>query len=679
MSYQLSSIKETLQATVSSFGRLLLIGSAAFGIASYANFGHHKSYWNGTIERVQTVDFNMLSHMLPTKLSQALIAGDTQEIQRTLDSNYGLFGLVVTDCTSSQSDCSQNVQYMSDSKLPWRKLLSDDTLSTSAYDVLRDPPPMYPTGSYADSRDPIRNSTGLVNTGRIIGRVYYVRGVPPSFFAAYSKWISAWPASFGSDSGTNRYYSLTTGLFGIGGLSAWMFMEMGFAKRRKHIVQLSQQKERLALAQSALIEEAQDLRQQLQERLTENVQLIKEQSRNLVKLEAAQKKYQAQESGLRASLQILQERLNAQEQRREEEKQQQIDLQTAIDHQSRAAELLKREIADLKTQDLEGERSRQQTEEKMAGLRKEQETKQKLLDKNTTELNQVRLALSLTNEERDEGAKLAEILRQQIEESKLQQANASTEHQESQKLLRQIEGEKEEGQQHIKALETKLRDEKKQGDQLKAFVDGLSKSSLNLFEKKIVKELNTTTRVQSAAWSLLDQFDVSSRSRRTASMFTDCIVIGDSFIAIIEAKNYSGKIYAEGDTSNSVWLSLDHQKHSMEIASCWGNNPYKQVHTYVSGAMQLFRDNSSFLSKNIVKEIALYGVVVFPDNADLSALDTHLGAHYRITQLGDLVDVLHDLERQARQHPSRTKLSVADVENCLYGRKSLKPLRRSAA
>ena len=171
MSYQLSSIKEYIQATVSSFGRLVLVGSTAFGLASYANFGHHKSYWNGTIDRVQTVDFNMLSHMLPTKLSQSLIESDGPEIQRTLDSNYGLFGLVVTDCRTSQPDCSQDIQYVSNSELSWRHLLDGDTLRASTYDVLSDPPPIHPTGNYTDSRDPIRNPTGLANTGRIIGRV----------------------------------------------------------------------------------------------------------------------------------------------------------------------------------------------------------------------------------------------------------------------------------------------------------------------------------------------------------------------------------------------------------------------------------------------------------------------------------------------------------------------------
>ena len=148
---------------------------------------HHHSYWNGTIERVQTVDFNMLSHMLPTKLSQAIIEGDSEEIQRTLDSNYGLFGLVITDCTTAQLDCNQTAQYASNSNFPWRTQLTEEILATSTYDVLMNPPPLHPVEHYSDSRTGVRGPTGLNNYGSIIGRVYYVRGIPPTFLGSYTK------------------------------------------------------------------------------------------------------------------------------------------------------------------------------------------------------------------------------------------------------------------------------------------------------------------------------------------------------------------------------------------------------------------------------------------------------------------------------------------------------------
>ncbi len=682
MPYQLSSIKESIQATVSSFGRLVLIGSTAFGIASYANFGHHKSYWNGTIERVQTVDFNMLSHMLPTKLSQALMEGDEPEIQRTLDSNYGLFGLVVTDCQISQPDCSQNIQYVSNSKLPWRKLLDDATLSASTYDVLRDPPPMYPTGSYADSRDPIRHPTGLVNTGEIIGRVYYVRGTPPSFLAAYSKWIKTWPASFQSDSGPNRYYSLTAGLFGIGGLSAWLFMELGFAKRRRHLAQLNRQKEQLALAQAKLVEEAQGLRQQLREKLVENAELIEERSRSLAELAEAQQRYQSQEAKLRDSFQNLKGKLASQDQEYEAEKQRQAELEMAMQEQQRAVELLEKEIVDLRAQDIEGARNSQLTTEKLARLLKEQKNKQKQIKGYASELGQVWEELKVQTEAKEEKEKLVALLSEQIEESKRQQASASRQSTKLQDSLHLAEQERESDKQRIKALEAELRDEKNQGNALRATVDGITQSALNIFEGKVVSALKKDVKVQSSAWSIHTQLDLSHRHRNSASMVADCIVVGNSFIAVIEAKNYAGKIYADGDVRNSVWLCAEDGKNRIEVGSCWGNNPYKQVRTYAEGAMALVNQNISFRRKNICKDVSFYGVIIFPDDADLSALAPDLGKYYRVTKLSDLPDVLHQLERQTPQSflkKGEKRLSAAEIEDCLYGRHSAKPRLKSAA
>ena len=682
MANQFSSIKDSIKDVASAVGRFIFIGSTAFGIASYANFNHHESYWNGTIERVQTVDFNMLSHMLPSKLSQALIAEDEQEIQRTLDSNYGLFGLVVTNCRTSQADCNQTVQYVSDSKLPWRSLLNDDTLAASTYDVLRDPPPLYSTGSYADSRDPVRDPTGLTNPGRIIGRVYYVRGVPPGFLETYSRWIKAWPSSFLSDSGANRYYSLTTILFGLGGLSAWIFMELGFSKRRRQLFQSQQQQRQLELAQTELIEEAEDLRQQLQERVIENSRLIDERSQSIAELKIARKRYQSQEVALRASSQKLQDELTKQEQAYVEDEQRQTDLQTAIQQQQRAAELLKKEIINLKAK--EGARNSQSAIAKVANLEKEQAAKQKVLDEYTVELKQVWQELNLQTEEKEEKAKLVEILNQQIEESERQQASASIQQQENRRLLQQAEQEKERGKQRIRALEEKLKDEKEQGNQLRTLINDINPDSLNIFERKIVNTLKNTTKVQSAAWSIHTQLDVSSKGRSTASMLTDCIVIGNSFIAVIEAKNYSGKIYTEGDTRNSAWLNLSRQKRSIEIASCWGNNPYKQVSTYVQSAMSLFRDNrdQGRTQRNISKDVSFYGIVVFPDNADFSSLDTDLGNLYRVTHLKNLVDVLHELERQTQKfHVEKgiKGLSSVDIKNCLYGNRPPEAPRRSVA
>ena len=682
MSYRIASIKETIQATVGSLGRLALIGTTAFGIASYANFGHHKSYWNGTIERVQTVDFNMLSHMLPTKLSQALLAGDAQEIQRTLDSNYGLFGLVVTNCRTSQPDCRQDIQYVSDSKLPWREGLNNDVLSASTYDVLRNPPPAYTIGSYANSREPVRQPTGSINSGRIIGRVYYVRGIPPSFLSAYSKWIKEWPASFMSDSGSNRYYALTTVLFGIGGLSAWVFMELGFAKRRKQIVEVNRQNEQIALSRAEAVEDAQSWRQQLAEKRAENAELMRQQTKHLAELDASKYRYQRQEAELRNSLQAIESRLAHQTQAYEAEEQRQSDLQTSMQAHQRSVESLNQEIAALRSQDVEGARDKQLTAEKIARLVKEQEDKQKQVERHANELEQVWQELKLQTAEKEEKAKLAKILNEQIEESKCQQALASRQSVELQDALRLVEEERENDQQKIKALETELSDQKNQGDALRAVVDDITQSSLNLFEGKVVSNLKKTAKVESSAWSIHTQLDLGHRNRHSPSMVADCIVVGSSFIAVIEAKHYAGKIYADGDTRNSVWLCAKERQNAIEIASCWGDNPYKQVTAYVHGAMALLKRNTAFRQKNICKDVSVYGVVVFPDTADLSMLDTDLGKYYRVTKLGELADVLHQLGRQTQQVPIKKgekRLSATEIAESLHGRHSAKPRLKSAA
>ncbi len=56
------------------------------------------NYFAGTLYRTQTVDFNILSNLLPPRLSTylskvPLSIDDINGLQQTLDSNYGLFGI----------------------------------------------------------------------------------------------------------------------------------------------------------------------------------------------------------------------------------------------------------------------------------------------------------------------------------------------------------------------------------------------------------------------------------------------------------------------------------------------------------------------------------------------------------------------------------------------------------
>lgn len=238
--------------------------TSAFGVATVANWINHKSYWEGTIVRVQTTDFNILSHMLPTKLSYAMQKGNRAEIQSTINSNYGLFGLVVTNCTATTLECpNQQIFYITESTRSWRQQLEIEDLSRHPYDLLRDPPPLVAEWGFEDSHDRIWDFTGEVNPGRVIGRVYYIRGIPQEFWADYSSWLAKLPFSLVSNSGAYRYYTLTVSLFLSSGLAAWGIIEWVFYQ--KCLAQ--QEKQRL-------LKEAQQLRDQLLRQLRQQENLL---------------------------------------------------------------------------------------------------------------------------------------------------------------------------------------------------------------------------------------------------------------------------------------------------------------------------------------------------------------------------------------------------------------------
>ncbi|MFB2937394.1 hypothetical protein ACE1B6_19275 [Aerosakkonemataceae cyanobacterium BLCC-F154] len=227
-----------------SLGRLGLISSVAISLAMISNWGQYKGYWHNTIYKVQTVDINILTHTLPTKLSALILAGYEKEIQRTINSNYGLFGIVVTDCKTEVKECpEQQIIYSSDSQLSWKNQLKVIDLLAHPYNVLRDPPPLLSESDYSNPRSTERTTTGIINSGKVIGRVYYVRGIPPSFIADYSKWLFN-PLSA---TGNHRYYLLTTGLYLLGGVASWIFIEALLYHKRSQQGRVQEELERLKL------------------------------------------------------------------------------------------------------------------------------------------------------------------------------------------------------------------------------------------------------------------------------------------------------------------------------------------------------------------------------------------------------------------------------------------------
>jgi predicted nucleic acid-binding Zn-ribbon protein len=173
-----------------SLGRLALFLLVASGLAVAWNRFNHPRYWHRTIQAVQTTEFNILSHTLPTKLSILLQQGKEEELQQTLDSSYGLFGLVVTDCQKNTADCpNQEILYATQSNRRWREQLTLKNLKQHPYDKLLSPPPLTTQGSYERPYNTERNATVPTNQGDVIGRVYYVRGTPPGFWEGMGWWL----------------------------------------------------------------------------------------------------------------------------------------------------------------------------------------------------------------------------------------------------------------------------------------------------------------------------------------------------------------------------------------------------------------------------------------------------------------------------------------------------------
>lgn len=141
---------------------------------------HYQSYWQGTIARVQTTDFNLLHHTLPATLSAMIQEGRDDLIQKTLDSSYGLFGLVVTDPSG------ENVLYRTDKiyhRQSWQKDATAEGLAhgEEPFDLITDPPQLEPLYSHASPREEKAKATGAKVRGKILGRIYYLRSPPPPF------------------------------------------------------------------------------------------------------------------------------------------------------------------------------------------------------------------------------------------------------------------------------------------------------------------------------------------------------------------------------------------------------------------------------------------------------------------------------------------------------------------
>lgn len=154
---------------------------------------NYESYWNGTIHRVQTTDFNILHHTLPQTLSVLIAAGRDDLVQNVLDSTYGLFGIVVTDASGESILFETGKVYH---KRTWQNKVSPEELAADARteppDVLTDPPPLEPIWEHKSPRDegkPKRSEFTPSAKRKVLGYVYYIRPAPPSFIDDMTSWF----------------------------------------------------------------------------------------------------------------------------------------------------------------------------------------------------------------------------------------------------------------------------------------------------------------------------------------------------------------------------------------------------------------------------------------------------------------------------------------------------------
>jgi Nuclease-related domain len=555
--------------------RLAIVCSSSLGIATIANYFDYSNYWNVTISRVQTVDFNILSHMAPTKLSYALIQQDRDELKRTLSSNFGLFGMVVTDCKITEKACpGQKILNASESDRLWKRQLSLEDLPNHPYDILRDPPPILTEKDFTNSHDITRKPTGKTNIGRAIGRVYYIRGIPPSFAEDYVNWILS-PISL---HGSQKDYGLTIAMWLNGGLFTWGIMEWLLYRRRVQ--------KRQALERS---EELQKNAYTLQQKLQTNEEII---TTLLAEKEGEKLRWE--------------QTLSAQNQQIEQSKNLLAQFQGQIS--SEQFKQLEQELVDANAQ---------------ASMSKDQV---QILEQRIEELRQ----------EREEEQKSRERVEQQLEQVQKQQLQQSKEQQQSQELLEQIMGD-------------------------------IERQDLNAFERKVFSTLEGSSQRQQSQWKVLTQFDISKGN--SLSQFTDFIVTANNTAIVIEAKNYSGRIQAEGDIKNTQWYVCQNgNDNNLTILSSWGKNPYQQLNRYTNSLLNRF-DNRR--SRNTARpRIFTYGIVVFPDKADISAIESGLSDFYRVIRLGQLVEIIEELSIKSVNKSDSTAgvVTSQQIENILLGR-----------
>jgi hypothetical protein len=162
-------------------------------------------------------------------------------------------------------------------------------------------------------------------------------------------------------------------------------------------------------------------------------------------------------------------------------------------------------------------------------------------------------------------------------------------------------------------------------------------------------------------WLVLSHLDVAGG--QATSKEIDFAVVTRSCVIVLEVKNYWGRVAAEGDVTNTRWLCQDGSREAVVVKSSWGINPYHQVREYSMSLMNLLQRQPQW-------RLPVYGIVVFPETADLSSIDERIGRFYRITRSDRLVAVLENIDAEARrEHAFGKRPAPAEIGNLLRGRR----------
>lgn len=289
-------------------GRAVAAGVLPAIATYYWTSTNHHNYWNRTIFAVQTIDFKILSHTLPTKLSTLIIQNDVKEIQRTLQSNTGRFGMVVTDCKVVDKDCpNQKLLYRTESRSSWSQTFSMDYLKDAPFDILRDPPPLKAEIDFPDIRSREYQPTGQTNDGQIIGRVYYVRGIPPSYSDSWGSWFRD------SSTGVGSIYTSSVSTF----FASWLFLIL--------LVEIAVNKIEAKKQQNLQLE------RDLNEAKEKNTAILKEKSKVLADLHKADDEKQELLAYLQQSVSDAEKLQSSLEVEKAANSHRQIELQNKLD------------------------------------------------------------------------------------------------------------------------------------------------------------------------------------------------------------------------------------------------------------------------------------------------------------------------------------------------------------